>query len=321
MNAKSFFTHPLGIVAGSVGATLLWGSAYPTLKRSYEELGIDGTDWFEQLLFAGYRFTLAGLLIFLFMIVMREPLKFRQGSSKAILSLALVQTVLQYMFFYTGLSHSSGVFGAVISGTITFFSIIFVHMADPSDRINRRKAGGLLLGLAGLLFLAIPKGLELGWHNAFGQGELLLLGSALFAGLGNLLSKRAVATLPVTYVNGYQMVIGGISLIVIGGVVEGFAPFHWTPLAIGLLFYSAVISSAGFVLWNYVMKFNSVGSTASFLFLTPVFGVIMSSIFLSEKVGFAIIASLTAVCCGIVLVNRKSKADKERLTAKSATAR
>lgn len=64
MNAKQFFTHPAGIAAGSIGATLLWGSAYPTLKRSYEELGIDGTDWFEQFLFAGYRFTLAGLLIF-----------------------------------------------------------------------------------------------------------------------------------------------------------------------------------------------------------------------------------------------------------------
>jgi drug/metabolite transporter (DMT)-like permease len=321
MNAKSFFTHPLGIVAGSVGATLLWGSAYPTLKRSYEELGIDGTDWFEQLLFAGYRFTLAGLLIFLFMLLLREPLKFRQGSMKAILSLAVVQTVLQYMFFYTGLSHSSGVFGAVISGTITFFSIIFVSIADPSDRINRRKAGGLLLGLAGLLLLAIPKGVEHGWASAFGQGELLLLAAALFAGYGNLLSKRAVSRLPVTYVNGYQMLIGGLALIIIGGVVEGFAPFHWTPVAIALLFYSAVISSAGFVLWNYVMKYNSVGSTASFLFLTPVFGVIMSAIFLSEEVGLAVIASLTAVCCGIVLVNRKTKADKDQLAAKSAAAR
>jgi drug/metabolite transporter (DMT)-like permease len=321
MHAKSFFTHPLGIVVGSVGATLLWGSAYPTLKRSYEELGIDGTDWFEQLLFAGYRFTLAGLLIFLFMLLKREPLQFRQGSSKAILSLALVQTVLQYMFFYTGLSHSSGVFGAVISGTITFFSIIFVHFADPGDRIVRRKAAGLLLGFVGLLLLAIPKGMELGWHHAFGSGELLLLGAALFAGYGNLLSKRAVSRFSVTYVNGYQMVLGGLALIVIGGVVEGFAPFQWTSTAVVLLFYSAVISSAGFVLWNYVMKYNSVGSTASFLFLTPVFGVIMSAIFLNEEVGFMVTASLTAVCCGIVLVNRKSKGNKGRLAAKSAAAR
>ncbi|GMK38105.1 transporter [Paenibacillus sp. CCS19] len=321
MNAKSFFTHPLGIVAGSVGATLLWGSAYPTLKSSYEELGIDGTDWFEQLLFAGYRFTLAGLLIFLFMIAIKEPLKFRSGSTRAVLTLALVQTVLQYMFFYTGLSHSSGVFGAVISGTITFFSIIFVHFADPTDRINRRKAGGLLLGLAGLLLLAIPKGVELGWHNAFGQGELLLLGAALFAGYGNLLSKRSVSKFPVAYVNGYQMVIGGLALILIGGIAEGFAPFQWTTKAIVLLFYSALISSAGFVLWNYVMKYNSVGSTASFLFLTPVFGVIMSALFLREEVGIAVIASLTAVCCGIVLVNRKAKKEKEQLAAKSATVR
>lgn len=320
MNAKQFFSHPAGIVAGSVGATLLWGSAYPTLKRSYEELGIDGTDWFEQFVFAGYRFTLAGLLIFLFMMVAKEPLRFRQGSLKPILSLAVVQTVLQYVFFYTGLAHSSGVFGAVIAGTITFFSIILAQIVDPSDRITRGKAVGLLLGMAGLVFLALPKGIDQGWSNAFGVGELLLLAAALFAGIGNLLSKQAVSRLPVAYVNGYQMLLGGLALIVIGGSAVGFAPFHWTDAAVGLLLYSAVISSAGFVIWNYVMKYNSVGSTASFLFLTPVFGVILSALFLDETIGLAVIASLTSVCGGIVLVNRKANKDKTA-AARSAAAR
>ncbi|WP_127534061.1 DMT family transporter [Paenibacillus kobensis] len=305
MNAKRFFTHPAGIAAGSVGSTMLWGSAYPTLKRSYEELGIDGSDWFEQFLFAGYRFTLAGLLIFLFMIVIKEPLRYRSGSMGMIVRLGFVQTVLQYVFFYTGMAHSSGVFGAVIAGTISFFSIILAHMTDPSDRLTRHKSVGLLFGLVGLLLLAIPKGVEEGWSSAFGQGELLLLASAFCAGLGNMLSKRAVSKLPVTYVNGYQMLLGGAVLIAIGGSVAGLSPFHWTPAAIWLLLYAAVISSAGFVLWNYVMKYNSVGSTASFLFLTPVFGVILSSLFLNETIGIAVIASLTSVSAGIVLVNRK----------------
>ncbi|GFN33884.1 DMT family transporter [Paenibacillus xylaniclasticus] len=305
MNAKRFFTHPAGIATGSVGSTMLWGSAYPTLKRSYEELGIDGTDWFEQFLFAGYRFTLAGLLIFLFMIVVKEPLRYRDGSMGTIVRLGMVQTVLQYVFFYSGMAHSSGVFGAVIAGTISFFSIILAHLTDPADRLTRHKMAGLLLGLLGLLMLALPRGMEEGWSHAFGFGELLLLASAFCAGLGNLISKKAVANLPVTYVNSYQMLFGGLILIALGGSVAGWSPFHWTAAALWLLLYAAVISSAGFVLWNYVMKYNSVGSTASFLFLTPVFGVILSSIFLNETIGIAVIASLTSVSMGIILVNRK----------------
>lgn len=279
MNAKQFFTHPAGIAAGSIGATLLWGSAYPTLKRSYEELGIDGTDWFEQFLFAGYRFTLAGLLIFLFMLVIREPLRYRQGSLKCIVSLGLVQTVLQYVFFYTGLAHSSGVFGSVIAGMISFFSMVLAYFYDPSERFTRNKIIGLVLGITGLLLLALPQAVQHGWNQAFGIGEWLLLIAALCAGFGNVLSKKAVSVYPVAYVNGYQMLAGGLALILIGGTVDGFMPFHWTAAAIILLLYSAIISSAGFIVWNYVMKYNSVGSTASYLFLTPVFGVMLSALF------------------------------------------
>ena len=60
MTAARFFTHPLGIIAASIGATLLWGSAYPFIKLSYAHLHIGSSETFEQLLFAGYRFTLAG---------------------------------------------------------------------------------------------------------------------------------------------------------------------------------------------------------------------------------------------------------------------
>lgn len=44
-----------------------------------------------------------------------------QESALAIVELALSQTILQYVFFYVGLSHATGVHGAIITGTNVFF--------------------------------------------------------------------------------------------------------------------------------------------------------------------------------------------------------
>lgn len=45
---------------------LLWGSAFPCIKIGYGLFGIAADDRASQILFAGLRFTLAGLLAILF---------------------------------------------------------------------------------------------------------------------------------------------------------------------------------------------------------------------------------------------------------------
>ena len=90
----------------------LWGSATPAIKIGYRLFGIDGADTASILLFAGSRFLLAGLLVILYhSITKRHWIWPPKGSGRAIGHLALTQTVLQYVFFYVGLSHASGVHG------------------------------------------------------------------------------------------------------------------------------------------------------------------------------------------------------------------
>ena len=45
---------------------LLWGSAFPCIKVGYKLFQVDSTDTAAQILFAGCRFTLAGVLVILF---------------------------------------------------------------------------------------------------------------------------------------------------------------------------------------------------------------------------------------------------------------
>ncbi|MBW7476964.1 DMT family transporter [Paenibacillus oenotherae] len=314
MTAAKFYTHPLGIMAASVGATLLWGSAYPFIKLSYEALDIHANETYEQLLFAGYRFTLAGLLILLFMIIRRERLGYQRGSAGLVGGIALLQTVLQYTFFYMGMSMSAGMVGAVIAGAISFFQILLAHFFYRDDRLTGSTALGLLVGFTGLIVLGLYK------HHGdnsilFSTGELLLLASAFTNACANLLSRRAAGAFSVSYINGYQMVMGGIVLCAISVWKTGWSPFVFNWQSSFILLHLAVVSALGFMLWNNVMKYNRVGSVSMYLFLIPVFGVVQSSLLLSEQLHAAVLLALMLVSLGIIIVNRR-KARGERIDHK-----
>lgn len=87
----------------------LWGSAFPCIKIGYGLFSIGASDSTSQIVFAGMRFTLAGILVILFGSLLQG--KWLRPAKKNLLmvgKLSLVQTVGQYIFFYIGLAHTTG---------------------------------------------------------------------------------------------------------------------------------------------------------------------------------------------------------------------
>ena len=70
----------------------------------------------------------------------------------------------------------------------------------------------------------------------------------------------------------------------------------------------ALLSSVAFVIWTQLLKYNKVGIISVFNFLIPVFGTLLSSIFLGENIfDIKILVALILVCFGIFLVYRVKK--------------
>ncbi len=304
MKAERFFTHPAGVMVAATGATFLWGSAFPFVKLSYEELQIAPDEVFEQMVFAGYRFVLAALMIIIFHVVSSRKVGIQRGSGRALLKVGLFQTFLQYIFFYIGLSFSTGIRGSITVSTVTFFQLVLAHYMYKNDLLNWRKGVGLMIGFTGVILVNMTKG---SLEFVFGLGEGLLLLAALSGAYGNILVKNESRDWDVLYLTGYQMLIGGIGLLVIGSVQAGFAPFHFSGKALWMLAYLAFLSAAGFMLWNNVMKYNKVGKVSMYMFFIPVSGVFLSVLLLHEPFHLFIALSLLLVVAGIIIVNRGEK--------------
>lgn len=305
MDKVKFYTNKINIVILACISCILWGSAYPAIKIGYALFNIESSDIGGKLIFAGVRFFIAGIIVLLFEIInKKESVMLNKKSFKKVLTLGIIQTTLQYTFFYVGMAYVAGVRGSILNGTGTFFSIILAHFIYKNDSISFNKLLGCIIGFAGVVIINLNGSFFLGSDFTF-KGEGCIILAALMFSVSSIYGKSITKEISPTITTGYQLALGGFILIIIGFVLGGRLT-GFTLKSTSLLIYMALISSVAFALWTELLKYNKVSTISIFNFLVPVFGSILSAIFLKENLfDIKVLISLILVCIGIFLVYRE----------------
>lgn len=293
----------------------LWGSATPSIKIGYQLFSVDTTDTWSIILFAGIRFFLAGFLVLAFRALSAKAWPMPpKGAGGNILVLALCQTVLQYFFFYIGLANSTGVHGAILTGTGVFFSMLAAAFLFHYERLDGRKLFGCVLGFAGIILINLSGDFTKGLFQASIMGEGFVLLSQFFYALSGAFMKTYGKRFDVAVLSGYQFMLGGAMLAAVGFLCGGRIGMGASAGAYVLLLYLAMISAVAYTLWGLLLKYNPVSRVAIFGFMNPVFGVLLSALFLGESgqaFSWNALAALVLVCLGILVVNRTPKGASE----------
>ena len=282
----------------------LWGSAFPCVKLGYQLFGIEGAAPPAIILFAGMRFTLAGVLAAVIgSAVSRKPLFPKKASWPMIVKLALIQTVAQYVLFYIGLANTTGVRGSIITGVNVFIAVLVASLLFRQEKLTAVKLTGCVIGFAGMILIYLNGDLLSGGFTM--NGDLLILGSATAYGFSSVFLKRYSEYENPVVLSSCQFIVGGVILMItgfaLGGRIE--AP---GPEGILMLIYLACISAVAYSLWGILLKYNPVSRVTVFGFMNPVFGVILSSVLLleSSSLNIMVVLSLALVSLGIVIVNK-----------------
>ena len=285
----------------------LWGSAFPCVKIGYQLFSIAQSDTASQILFAGFRFFLAGWLTIAIGSVASRKLLFPGKTSWGMVSaLALAQTVVQYLFFYISLANTSGVKGSIIMASSTFFAIFISSLLCHYEPLGRGKLLGCLLGFAGVVVINLAGG-ELGSTLKFTGEGFMLISTISNAASVVLMKGYSRRENPVT-LSGWQFVLGGGLMIAVGFAMGGRLTVQ-SPWSLVLLLYMAMISAVAYSLWGILLKYNPVGRVTVYGFMTPVFGVVLSAVLLGEQnQAFTLsgLCALVLVCLGIWSVNRET---------------
>ncbi|MBX4260240.1 DMT family transporter [Clostridium estertheticum] len=304
MKNKNMFTNKKVVAIIATFCCFLWGSAFPAIKNGYIMFNISVNDIPSKLIFAGYRFIIAGLV--LLVIAKTCGKKIFNISKKNALDLSclgVIQTTLQYIFFYIGVSNTTGVKGSIMNSTVTFFSVILAHYIYVNDKLNMQKILGCIIGFIGVMIVNFSTDL-LNFSFSF-KGEGFLIIAAFISSVGAIYGKKITKHMDVMVVTGYSLFVGGIMLLLLG-MLSGGSVYHFTMNSLLLLMYLALLSSAAFSLWNLLLKYNKVGPVSIFNFLIPIFGAMLSAIFLNENIfEYKNIVALVLVCIGIWMVNKE----------------
>lgn len=304
VDREKFYTNKRNIVLLATLCCALWGSAYPAIKCGYELFNILGDDIPSKLIFAGYRFALAGIIVLLVSSINKKNI-FVLNKKELIQTMlfGIFQTTLQYIFFYIGLSYTTGIRSSIINGTGAFFSILLAHFIYKNDRLNMHKIVGCIIGFIGVIIVNL-NGQDFfdSSFSIYGEGFVLL--AAFILSASSIYGKKITQNQDASIITGYQLFIGGLILLLLGYILGGNLS-GFTFKSTSLLIYMALLSSVAFVVWTELLKYNKVGIISIFNFLVPVFGSLLSAVFLGEDIfDIKILISLIFVCLGIYLVYR-----------------
>ena len=297
----AFFAVPAVAVAMAIVCNMLWGAAFPFIKMGYRLFAIDAADTPSILCFAGVRFMLGAVLVWICGAALeRKPLPLpRRRVLAECCALGLWQTTAQYFFYYSAVALLTGALGGILNSTQSFLGVILAHfLYGKADRMTPRKAVGCALGFGGVLVVT------LGNH---GSGSLvgmacMLTASCVFtvAGPWNKAVTRKADSFSVCCLN---LGVGGLALA-LAGYAMGGSLHPQSAAGVPVLLFLAFISGAGYVLWALLMKNNPVSRISVFGLIIPVMNVLLSALLNGEPLfEWNYLAALVLVCGGIFLVN------------------
>lgn len=246
-------------------------------------------DHIEPIALISYRFLIAFLVFEILRRVGIAPIRFKKENIKAILSVALMQPVLYFLFETYGLNRTTSAEAGMMIALIPIFATIFSSII-LKERPRFIQIVFIMLSVSGVIMIQ--------WMNARGGidvdiiGFILLLFAVMSAGLFNIASRSASKRMRPHEVTYFMMMIGAISFNLIyivmlswRGEIAAYSERFLNVSVIGPVLFLGVVASIGaFGLVNFALSRLEVHVSAIYANISTIVAVIAGAVFLNEPI-------------------------------------
>jgi drug/metabolite transporter (DMT)-like permease len=293
---------PIDLRTASVVTTfcLVWGGAMVAIK-----VGLAGA---PPLSAAGIRFALASVTLLSLEAARGRRLNVGADSRRPVLLLALL-LVVQHGLFNLGLNLTTASRAAVFLYSQPIFVALLAHRYIKDDRLDAGKLLGVALSFAGLV-IAFAERLQAADPRAM-LGDSLILLSAICWAIQTILQKDLLAVVDPSALILHQMAIAAPLFLLLSLLFEP-ALIYAVDVRIVLAFLYQGVIAAGltFAAFAALLKRHQVSLLSSFIFLAPIFGVLLGHLLLDDPLTGYLGLGLALVAGGIFIVNRPRKSSQ-----------
>lgn len=268
--------------------TFLMGSSFA--------VGKIGLSYSSPLLLAGLRFTLAGFIMAVSVLVLKRPHPVSKGNWIKMLIIGTFQTAGVMGCIFLSLRTITASESSILTFTNPLLVVVFGTLFLKT-RYKFYQWVGVLLGLVGV-------SIGVGAQIELKIGVLFGILSAVFWAISTLLVKKWGPLFNTWVLSAYQMLFGGL-LLLLGSFILEKQVFILNGNSLFILLWLSIMSSiVQFAVWYYLLQKGDPGKTSAYLFLAPFFGVLSGWLLLGETLYPSIIVGGLFIIIGIYLVNR-----------------
>lgn len=275
----------------------VWGSTFLGVR-----LGVRA---FPPFLFGGARFLLAGSLLALVALVMRErfPRSLREWRPMLLMSIVMIAMgngMTTYALQYVPSNEA-----ALLAASSALWIAALGVFGPRGHALTARGLLGLLLGFVGVALIVWPHGsLPSG---RFGWQSLVLLGS-LAGAVGTIIYRDAALTVGPTAFNALMMLLGGAWLIMFGVAAGETARWQWSVGGLAVMLYLAVFGSAvAFSAYTWLLKRVPADRVATYAYVNPAVAAALGWAVLGEALRPGQLTGMVVVLLGVALVTLQEK--------------
>ena len=274
---------------------IVWGSTYLGIELAGETI--------PALFGAGVRFTIVGLIV-CGIVIWRRGLRALKVRRVELASAALVGLLLpgaNSILFLTEQKVPIGLTSLIIASVPLWVLLFRLAAGERPDRIASL---GLLVGFVGIVVLVRPGG---------GSGPLgyllLTVVAAISWALGSFLSPRMAVPRDALVATGYETLVGGLVLGLIGLATTSPArldPSGWSSRSIfGLVYLILIGSVVGYTAYAWLLGNAPIAQVSTYAYVNPVIAIALGVIVLDETVTARIIAGAVLILIAVAIVVRR----------------
>jgi len=218
--------------------------------------------------------------------------------------IGFVNLVAPFFLIAYGIKSVQSNLAAILMSTTPLSSTILGHFFTKNEKFNFIKTFGILIGFSGIVYLFSDNFLIN--ESNFVSALLILLGSTCYV-IGGVLTLK-ISQKKNENVTGSILIWAVIILIPIVSIIE--KPWNTSvsmESTISVIYLGFVSTGLAWLLRFRILKNNGLIFQSQVSYLIPIFGIILSYVFLKEMITSKIIVSLLAVLVGLYFVKKSGK--------------
>lgn len=281
-----------------VMAMLLWALCFPLITA--------GLQYSPHLTFATLRAVLAGVALVLIAIFLGRPIPHGRRTWLTLCVVGVGATSLGFVGMFHAAEFVSPGLATVVANAQPLLAAM-LGVAWLGERLAKVGWGGLLIGFAGILVIALPQlANEVQDGTAIGFAYIVL--AAVGVTISNVAIKSIAGEVDGLFAMGFQMLIGSVPLAVAALLLEDQSAIQWTSVFVVSLLGLALFGSAlVYWLWFSVLEVVELNRAIVFSFLVPIFGLTIGALFFGERLSAVQLFGILLVIVGISFVNLKGR--------------